>query len=147
MRDHDHPRHHATARASLFIGLAVGAAILASPALAQHSFAMFDTTRTLDITGTVQDFQWSNPHAVIWVVADPRPGAGSDTWTIELTSPGNLTRVGWNRHILKEGDKVTAEINPLRDGQHGGALRKVTITATGQVLTSSLTPPPAKPGI
>jgi len=144
MRDHDHRSHHTTARSSLFIGLAVGAAILASPAFAHHSFAMFDTTRTVDITGTIQDFQWSNPHAVIWVIADPKPGGGSDTWTIELTSPGNLTRIGWNRHILKEGDKVTAEINPLRDGQHGGALRKVTIAATGQVLTSSLTPP--KPG-
>jgi hypothetical protein len=78
------------------------------------------------------------------VVADSKPGAAPDVWTIELTSPGNLTRTGWNRHILKEGDKVTVEINPLRDGQHGGALRKVTIVATGQVLTSSLTPP--KPG-
>jgi hypothetical protein len=132
------------ARSSLFLALAAAGAVLAGPALAHHSFAMFDLTKTLDFPGTVQDFQWSNPHAVIWVVADSKPGAAPEVWTIELTSPGNLTRTGWNRRILKEGDKVNVEINPLRDGQHGGALRKVTIVATGQVLTSTLTPP--KPG-
>jgi hypothetical protein len=72
------------------------------------------------------------------VVAEPKPGAAPDTWTIELTSPGNLTRMGWNRKALKPGDRVAVEINPLRDGQHGGSLKKVTLVSTGEVFTSSL---------
>ena len=112
---------------------------LAAPAaFAHHSFAMFDQTQTTAFRGTVKTFQWSNPHAVIWVVNDAKPLATPDVWTIELTSPGNLTRMGWTRHALSAGDKVNVEINPLRDGQHGGALRKITVLATGQVLTSSL---------
>ncbi len=118
--------------------LTLGVSALAAPAVAHHSFAMFDQTRTVTFKGTVKDFQWTNPHVVVWVVAEPKPGAAPDTWTIELTSPGNLTRLGWTRHALKPGDRVDVEINPLRDGQHGGSLKKVTLADTGQVLTSNL---------
>ena len=129
------------------VGAFVGLISLAQPSQAHHSFAMFDQTRVVTFKGTVKDFQWTNPHAVVWVVTEARPGAAPDTWTIELTSPGNLTRMGWTRHALKAGDRVDVEINPLRDGQHGGSLRKVTLSDTGQVLTSTLKPPekPAQP--
>ena len=49
---------------------------------------------------------------------------------------------GLTRHALKVGDRVTVEINPLRDGQHGGSLKKIIVAETGQVLTSSLAPTP-----
>jgi len=127
-------------------GLALMALLAAAaPAAAHHSFAMFDLTRTVTFKGTIKDFQWTNPHVVVWVVAQPKPGAAPDTWTIELTSPGNLTRLGWTRHALKPGDRVDVEINPLRDGQHGGSLRKIILSDTGQVLTSTLKTPD-KPG-
>ncbi len=125
-----------------FLGLAALAALAiggAPPAaVAHHSFAMFDQSRTVTFKGTVKDFQWTNPHVVVWVVGAAKAGEAADTWTIELTSPGNLTRMGWTRHALKVGDKVTVEINPLRDGQHGGSLKKIILADTGQVLTSSL---------
>ncbi len=59
-------------------------------------------------------------------------------WTVELTSPGNLTRLGWSRKSLNPGDKVIVEVNPLRDGQKGGGFRKATLVATGQVLQARL---------
>jgi hypothetical protein len=128
------------------LGLAAVAALAAAAApaaaLAHHSFAMFDQSRTVTFKGTVKDFQWTNPHVVVWVVGAAKAGEAADAWTIELTSPGNLTRMGWTRHALKVGDKVTVEINPLRDGQHGGSLKKIVIADTGQVLTSSLAPTP-----
>ena len=128
-----------------FVVAATGALLLAAtPALAHHSFAMFDQTKLLAFKGVVKDFQWTNPHAVVWVVGAPTAGAAPDVWTIELTSPGNLTRMGWTRKSLKVGDRVEVQIHPLRDGQHGGSLSKVTISDTGQVLNSSLAP--IKPG-
>lgn len=120
------------------------AVALAAPALAHHSFAMFDQAKVVEFKGTVKDFQWTNPHAVVWVVAAAKAGAEADVWTIELTSPGNLTRLGWSRRVLKAGDRVDVQLHPLRDGQHGGSLIKIVLTDTGQVLTSSLAP--AKPG-
>jgi len=126
--------------------LAAGLALLAgaAPAFAHHSFAMFDQTKLVEFKGVVKDFQWTNPHSVVWVVGSPKAGEAPDTWTIELTSPGNLTRMGWTRKALKAGDRVDVQIHPLRDGQHGGSLSKVILTDTGQVFTSSLAP--TKPG-
>jgi hypothetical protein len=59
-------------------------------------------------------------------------------WSVELTSPGNLTRLGWNRMVLKPGDRVAVDINPLRDGQHGGGFRKVTLLDSGKVYEAGL---------
>lgn len=117
--------------------------LLAAPNLASahHSFAMYDPEKVVTITGTVKEFQWTNPHSVIWVVT----GGGSrptDLWSVELsTSPGNLTRMGWSKHSINPGDRVAIDLNPLRDGRHGGSLKKATLLNTGQVLTT--TPPPA----
>jgi hypothetical protein len=123
---------------ALVLALAVASAT-AGAAAAHHSFAMYDATKTVTVTGTVKEFQWTNPHAILWLYADPPKGEGAgELWSFELsTSPGPLTRMGWNKHSLSPGDKVAVEMNPLRDGQHGGSLKKATLTATGQVLTTS----------
>jgi hypothetical protein len=117
---------------------ALGLLAAAGPAGAHHSFAMYDATKLVTVTGTVKEFQWTNPHAILWVYADPGKTGATELWSFELsTSPGPLTRLGWTKHSLNPGDKVAVEINPLRDNQHGGSLKKATLLATGQVLTTS----------
>ncbi len=129
-------RSLALAAASAVSVLAQGAA---TPAAAHHSFAMYDAAKLLTIKGTVKEFQWTNPHAILWLYADPAKGAGAgELWSFELsTSPGPLTRLGWTKHSLNPGDKVSVQMNPLRDGEHGGSLKKAILTATGQVLTTT----------
>ncbi len=111
---------------------AAGALAWGVTALAHHSFAMFDQTRMLPLKGTVQDFQWTNPHAFIDLDV-PNAGGGVDLWKVELNSPNNLRRQGWRSHIMRPGDKVTVVINPLRDGTKGGLFVSVTL-ADGKVL-------------
>jgi hypothetical protein len=95
-------------------------------AAAHHSFAMFDQSKQLPLTGTVHDFQWTNPHAFIDI--DVPNAAGSiDLWKVELNSPNNLKRQGWKSSQMKAGDKVTVVINPLRDGTKGGLFVAVTL--------------------
>lgn len=108
------------------------------PAVAHHSFAMFDFSKTVKVKGMVTEFRWTNPHVALLVQLDPKPGAAPEVWSLELTSPGNLTRGGWTRHSFKPGDRVELEFNPLRDGKHGGAFDKATFLDTGQVITSNL---------
>ncbi|HUK02619.1 MAG TPA: DUF6152 family protein [Steroidobacteraceae bacterium] len=111
--------------------VAVMAAVLAQPALAHHSFALFDHQNQVTVSGTVTKFDWTNPHVFIYLeVAD---GAATKQYTVECASPNVLTRVGWKYSDIKKGDKVTLLINPLRNGQPGGMLEKATL-ADGRVL-------------
>lgn len=110
---------------------------LVGTASAHHSFAMFDPAKVVTLQGRVKEFRWVNPHVSLFVdVAGPAGQAG--VWAIELTSPGNLTRLGWSRQSLKTGDRIAVEVNPLRDGQHGGGFRKATLLDNGQVLQANL---------
>lgn len=108
------------------------------PAAAHHSFAMFDFSSTVKSQVTVKEFRWTNPHVILLVAAPPKAGEAEELWSMELTSPGNLTRLGWSRKSFTPGDRIDLEFNPLRDGKHGGAFKQATILATGQVLTSNL---------
>jgi Family of unknown function (DUF6152) len=120
------------------LGVLIAAATAASwTAQAHHSFAVYDTAKTLTLKGSVKDFQWSNPHCVIWVMIQPAGGGEAQEWSIETTSPGVLTRSGWTRTAVKPGDRVSVEFNPLRDGFHGGRLQSITLLDTGQTLQAA----------
>lgn len=122
---------------------AIAALATDGAAWAHHSFAMYDPAKPMTLNGTVKEFQWANPHVLLWLVQDPKPGQKEgELWTIELsTSPGPLSRIGWTKRSLVPGDKVSVDINPLRSGELGGQFRKVTIAKTGQVLTTALPNP------
>jgi hypothetical protein len=143
-------------RIALAAGVVAAAVALdGAPALAHHSFAMFDQTRTVTLTGAVKELQWTAPHVMIWLTADPtegEPAGDGKLWSVELsTSPGPLARQGWSRQSVLPGDRVTVEVNPLRSGNAGGAFRKLTILSTGQVLGSGGIGPdpnaPARPAV
>jgi hypothetical protein len=109
-----------------------GLMALVGPAAAHHSGAMFDTARKVDVTGTIIDFNWSNPHANFKVNV-AKPDGSSEVWAVEMNSPNNLVRDGWKRSTLKPGDKVTVTVRPLRDGTPGGQYVSILL-ADGKVL-------------
>lgn len=110
-------------------------AVPAPPLAAHHSFAMFDPSKPMTFQATVKTLQWTAPHAILWVQAGPVAGYDAGLWSLELpTSPGNLSKMGWSRTVLKPGDKVVVDINPMRDGRRAGQFKKARIVATGKVL-------------
>jgi len=93
------------------------------------------------ITGTVTQFNWTNPHASFRV--DVADAAGKvESWAIEMNSPNNLIHQGWKRSTIKNGDKVTVKINPLRDGRPGGLYIGITLP-DGKYIGAA--PPETKP--
>ena len=117
------------------------AAVTATPALAHHSFAMFDRSKQISISGTVKDFQYTNPHS--WVIVMVSGADGKETeWGFESEGPSTLLRAGIKHSSLNPGDKVTALAFPMRDGRPAGSLISVT-KADGAVLTFRAGPPPA----
>jgi len=118
--------------------VAVAALLMASSGFAHHSFAMFDQSKTVTLQGTVKDFRWSNPHVFIQLMVKNDDGT-EEEWSIEMTSPEHLVRVGWKPGTLKPGDKVTLNIHPMHDGVKGGQYLS-GIGPDGQPLISSPVP-------
>ena len=115
--------------------LAVAAAAVSTPVDAHHSFAMFDHVNRITLAGTVSHFTWSNPHVFIELDV-PDANGGTKHYSIECASPNVLSRAGWKFNDVKQGDKVTLLVNPLRDGSAGGMLETATI-ADGRTLSDS----------
>jgi hypothetical protein len=119
------------------------------PALAHHSGAGVDRTRTITVTGTVKDFRWTNPHS--WIDLEVTDAKGTALWSVEMNPPPFLIRAGWKSTSLKPGDKVSVTLNPIRTGEPGGIFVSVTL-ADGRVLggraggpAAAPTPAPARP--
>jgi len=109
--------------------LAIGAGfavLAAAPAQAHHTFAMFDLTKTVTLSGTIKTLEWTNPHIWIQMVV-PGPDGTAKEWSIEGGAPNALIRKGWKYGALKAGQKVTLTIHPLKTGQPGGSLLTVTL--------------------
>ncbi|MEY4763193.1 MAG: hypothetical protein RLZZ200_3050 [Pseudomonadota bacterium] len=104
----------------------------AAPAYVHHSGAMFDTSREVSIAGVVKEFNWTNPHSSFKVEVTDATGK-SEIWAVEMNGPQNLMHEGWKRSSLKQGDRITAVVHPLRDGKPGGSYVSVTL-ADGTVL-------------
>jgi hypothetical protein len=103
-----------------------------APVLAHHSFSMFDTGAPITIAGVVSGVEWTNPH--VYIELDLiEPVKGAKHWSIELGSPSILQRGGWKFNTVKKGDKVSAVVSPLKNGEPGSLLTRITLP-DGRVL-------------
>jgi hypothetical protein len=106
---------------------------IATPALAHHSFAVYDHTRTLTLKGTVTKFQWTNPHGFIELDVTQSDGSVKH-FSIELTSINMMQRVGWRSNMIKAGDQVTVVMAPLLSGDPVGLGLEVVL-ADGKTMS------------
>ena len=102
------------------------ASLFAFPAFAHHSFAMFDNTQTLNVTGTVTELAWLNPHTWLHIEVTDSEG-NAVTWSFEASSVGRLAASGWSPNMVVAGDRVEVGFSPLRDGTPGGHLRTLVL--------------------
>ena len=112
--------------------LAWGVLALAGPALAHHSFAMFDATRLVTLTGSVKEFQYTNPHSWLQVMIPDANGQAVE-WSFEAEGPSTLLRSGIKKSTLMPGDKVTISFQPMKDGRPAGKWKSL-VKADGTVL-------------
>jgi len=87
----------------------------------------------MTLEGTVNAFQWTNPHCWIQVLTPSQEGPVE--WSIEMGSPAELLRGGWKPRTLTPGDKIIITVHPMRDGTHGGLFVSAT-DAQGRSLAT-----------
>jgi hypothetical protein len=120
--------------------------VSAGPALAHHSGAMFDRTKTVTLVGTIKKYDYVNPHAWLDLTVDGGTGAPGP-WSVEMEAPIGLRKMGLTPSTLKVGDKVTVRAHPLRDGRMGGSFIDIKL-ADGTVIGSRVfgAPSPGQAG-
>lgn len=103
----------------MLAGAVCMALVSVQPAAAHHSGAGFDSTKVVEIKGTIKEFQFKNPHTWIQIVVDD--GSGKTTeWSLEWGSPNQLGRMGYRPSTFPAGAKVTVRLNPVRNGAPAG---------------------------
>ena len=68
-------------------------ATLVSAAAAHHSGAGFNSDKVIELTGTIKEFQFTNPHTWIQLIVEDEKGAKVE-WSLEWGAPNQLGRQG-----------------------------------------------------
>jgi hypothetical protein len=122
---------------AMFVMSTVSLAVLATPALAHHSFAAeYDVKQPITMTGTVTKVEWLNPHARFYIDVKDK-GGNVINWEFELGSPNSLMRKGWTRNSLKPGDVVTVDGFRAKDGSSLGNARTINLADGRKVFAGS----------
>lgn len=98
---------------AVIVGL--GLLITTTPISAHHSTTMYNMAAPTTVTGTVKRFEWTNPHAYIYLDVKGADGKTVE-WQIEMMSLNHLKSYGWARDTVKEGDMITCTGGAAKSG-------------------------------
>ena len=119
-------------RSKFLMVLALSVSIPYLPAAAHHGNAVYDSTKQINLKGTVTQFVWANPHCVVlFDVTDE--GGQAVHWMAETENPASMTTMGWSRSSLKPGDPITIRVITVKNGKPIGRIVYVE-QANGQKL-------------
>jgi hypothetical protein len=84
---------------------------------AHHGFGTFDMSASVEITGTVTDLAFVNPHS--WLYLDVAQSDGRVVpYRCEMRSATTLRRSGWSPDMFPVGEQVTITGSPDRNEPH-----------------------------
>lgn len=105
--------------------------LIPSFALAHHSItAEFDPSKTILLKGTITAVDWVNPHVYLHMDVTDENGKTAN-WSFETYPPAVLKRGGINRETFKEGQVVSINAFPPKDGTKNLAYLKHITFADG----------------
>jgi hypothetical protein len=107
---------HRHALAALGVAIVIATTLAAAP---HHSTAIYDSENPVELTGTVVEWKFSNPHCIIELEVTGENGEKA-VWSLEGSNTSLLFRRGWTPETLKAGDRILVTVRPLRSGVPGG---------------------------
>jgi hypothetical protein len=104
-------------RARMQLALVLGSfAAVGGPAVAHHAFATYYLEQdTIEVEGTIVEFQYTNPHSWIHVQGEERSRQGVRIYAAEWVGTSRLERDGINARTLRAGDNVRLWAAPNRN--------------------------------
>ena len=126
--------------------MTIAAAMLAAPAFAHHSFAMYDQTVTRTLSGKLTRYVPGANHAQILftVVDDDGSVVMKDgkpkQFGVETGSAIAMARNNVTVKTMTEGSFITVRFYPLRDGRDFGALAGMLVTCGKTMPKGGCTP-------
>jgi hypothetical protein len=94
---------------------------LSISAFAHHGTAVYDTSKTFTVKGTVAEYVWANPH--VYVKVDVKDDSGNPVrWTLEAQNPITETDLGWTKSTFKPGDEVEIDVKSAKNGRPIGSI-------------------------
>jgi len=103
---------------------------------AHHSRANFELDVVTELSGTITEYSWNNPHTFVTMDV-PSENGGVEEWLLELNSISVLTRSGWSRDTLEVGDEVTVYGNRDKDHSKLFFFANYFVLPDGTELTSA----------
>ena len=101
-------------------------------AFSHHSNSAYQVDEIIQLTGTVTEWRWSNPHTWLFMTVEDENGEPQE-WAVEGRAPGILGRAGWDPAVLEAGETVMVYASPAKDGSREGIIARVT-KADGTIL-------------
>ena len=116
-------------------GLVMGLSMAAGPLLAHHGRGdAYDMQNPITLAGTVTEVRWANPHVVVFMDVEGDNGEVVN-WGFENSNVSTLARQGYNRRTLRVGQKITAEVNPSRQGAPVGIVVAVILEDGTEIMS------------
>ena len=114
----------------------IGFLLAVPPAVAHHSGAGFNSDEVKEITATIKEFQFTNPHT--WIHMEITKDDGStEVWMIEGGTPNTLLRRGLTRDTLTPGIEIVVDGYQSKDRSNRANGRDVTFTDGRKIFMGS----------
>jgi hypothetical protein len=102
-----------TSRRTFLVGLGLAGASM--PLLAHHGVGMYDMGHPTTVTGVVKRFEWTNPHAYIYLDVKDEKGKVVE-WSVEMMALNHLKSYGWSRNLVQPGDVISCTGGAAKSG-------------------------------
>lgn len=113
---------------------------LAATAAAHHStVAIYDPSRTIEVSGVVEDISWRNPHGRLLLRAEDESGT-SAVWEAETPAVVVLRILGIGQDFIHVGDRITVAGLPSRRDPHGMNARNILLASGYELAFGNNTP-------